>query len=92
MLHSDKYEGQVVVVESSDRQRRERYDYLILATGNIPTCFGNETFRRFAFELHSLEDSVRLRNHILQLFEEAVWVAYRQNLIPIRQLCWLHSI
>ena len=68
------YEGQAVVVESSDRQRRERYDYLILATGNIPTYFGNEAFRRFAFELNTLEDAVLLRNHILQLFEEAVWV------------------
>jgi NADH dehydrogenase len=51
----------------------ENYDYLIIATGSVPTYFGKEGFRKHAFELNNLDNAVALRNHILRLFERAAW-------------------
>lgn len=62
-----------VFLKSNSHQREEIYDYLILATGSIPSYFGNEAFREHAFELRTLEDAVRLRNHILKRLERAAW-------------------
>lgn len=62
-----------VFLKSNSHQREEPYDYLILATGSIPSYFGNEDFREHAFELRTLEDAVRLRNHILKRLERAAW-------------------
>ncbi|MGW8144455.1 MAG: NAD(P)/FAD-dependent oxidoreductase [Anaerolineales bacterium] len=66
-------QNKIVVIEMEDGQRRENYDYLIIATGSVPTYFGNEAFKKHAFELNTLEDAIVLRNHILRLFEQAAW-------------------
>lgn len=54
--------------------RQEKFDYLILATGSTPDYFGREDLRRHTFDLRTLADAVRLRNHILRCFEMAAWV------------------
>ena len=46
------------------------YDYLIVATGSVVNTFGVPGSEH-AFPLYSLVDAVRLRNHVLGLFEEA---------------------
>ncbi len=46
------------------------YDYLVLATGSETNFFGTPGAEENAFTLKSLEDAVRLRNHILQSFEQ----------------------
>lgn len=66
-------EGKVVTVHRRGMVRREPYDYLIVATGSVPTYFGNDAFQAHALELRTLADAVRLRNHILRLFERASW-------------------
>lgn len=79
-------EARTVAITAGDRHLVESYDYLIIAAGSVPNYFGNEQFRLNAFELRTLRDSVRLRNHILNLFEEAVWTteeAQRQALLTI---------
>lgn len=53
--------------------RHEPYDYLILATGSTPTYFGNDNFRQYSFELRTLSDALKLRNHVLRMFEKAAW-------------------
>ncbi|MEM7346648.1 MAG: NAD(P)/FAD-dependent oxidoreductase [Chloroflexota bacterium] len=53
--------------------RQESYDELIIATGSVPTYFGNDLFRAHAFEMRTLQDSLKLRNHILKKFEKATW-------------------
>ena len=47
------------------------FDYLILAAGSSTNYFGIPGAGEYAFPLYSLEDSIRLRNHILSLFESA---------------------
>lgn len=63
-----------ITVLAADTTKEIGYDYLIVATGSVPTYFGNDGFRQHAFELRTLQDAIRLRNHILSRFEEAVWL------------------
>ncbi len=63
----------LLTIEAGDRTVTEPYDYLIVAAGSVPNYFGNDGFREHAFELRTLHDSIRLRNHVLNLFEQAVW-------------------
>ena len=53
--------------------REESFDDLIIATGSKPSYFGNEHFQEHVFDLRTLSDAVRLRNHILRTFEMAAW-------------------
>jgi NADH dehydrogenase len=47
------------------------YDYLILATGSSTNFFG-ASGAEYAYPLKSLDEAIRLRNHILCCFERAV--------------------
>jgi NADH dehydrogenase len=47
------------------------FDYLIVAAGSTTNYFGIEGADEFAFPLYTLEDAVRLRNHLLSLYEAA---------------------
>lgn len=46
------------------------YDYLVIALGSVPNFFGLEGAEH-CYTLHSLEDAVVLRDHILDLLEHA---------------------
>ncbi|MBZ0305458.1 MAG: NAD(P)/FAD-dependent oxidoreductase [Anaerolineae bacterium] len=63
-----------VTLRSNSHTREEKYDYLIVATGSTPTYFGNDSFRKHALELRTLEDAVKLRNHIIKRLERAAWL------------------
>src|SRR4029453_6329782 len=58
------------VVCLADR-REGAYDHLILATGAVATWFGVPGAAENAIPLYTLEDAVRLRNHIIERFEVA---------------------
>lgn len=47
------------------------FDYLVLAAGSTTNTFGIPGAAELAFPLYGLEDAVRLRNHIVSLFEAA---------------------
>ncbi len=47
------------------------YDYLVLATGSSENYFGNEQLATFTFGLKTLEQALRLRNHVLGCLERA---------------------
>jgi NADH dehydrogenase len=47
------------------------YDYLILAAGSSTTDFSIPGVAEHAFPLKTLPDAVRLRNHVLSMFEQA---------------------
>jgi NADH:ubiquinone reductase (H+-translocating) len=47
------------------------FDHLILAAGSSTNYFGVPGAAEFAFPLYGLEDAVRVRNHLLSLFEAA---------------------
>lgn len=51
------------------------YDYLVLATGAGNNYFGNENIERYSFPMKSLSQSLRLRNAILERFEQALSVS-----------------
>jgi NADH dehydrogenase len=47
------------------------YDYLVLATGSIDNYFGNKELVTCTFGLKTLEQALRLRNHVLVCLEHA---------------------
>jgi NADH:quinone reductase (non-electrogenic) len=47
------------------------YDYLVLALGAEVTFFGTEGAAEHAFPMYTLPDAVRLKNHVLDRWEEA---------------------
>ena len=48
------------------------YDFLVLAVGGQTNYFGNPLLGQHAFGLKDLDDAVRIRNHVLYMFELAV--------------------
>jgi NADH:ubiquinone reductase (H+-translocating) len=47
------------------------YDYLILAAGSANNYFGNDALGRATFGMKDVDEAARLRNHVLQAFEQA---------------------
>jgi NADH dehydrogenase len=47
------------------------YDFLVIALGSTTNFFGVEGAAETTFTLKSLKDAVRLRNHLLEMFERA---------------------
>ena len=50
------------------------YDYLILASGAAANFFGLKGVEQFGLTLKDVPDAVRIRNHVLSCFEEAMFV------------------
>ena len=67
------HRAKVVDVRTNGTVRHEAYDYLIMAGGSVTNYFNNPQIAENSFELKTLDDAVRLRNHILRLFERAAW-------------------
>lgn len=69
--------GEVAGVDASAREvvleggRRERYDFLVLATGARHGYFGNPAWEKHAPGLKSLGDALEIRRRILLAFEQA---------------------
>ena len=55
------------------------YEYLILATGSVSRFFGIPGAEEHGFPLKTMEDGIRLRNHILHCFEQAAQTADPQQ-------------
>jgi NADH dehydrogenase len=51
------------------------YDHLVIATGAGNNFFGNENIARYAMPMKSIQESLRLRNTILERFEQALDVS-----------------
>jgi len=48
------------------------YDHLVLASGAITNFFGLDDVARHGFDLKDLPGALRLRNHVIRRFEEAI--------------------
>jgi NADH:ubiquinone reductase (H+-translocating) len=48
------------------------YDHLVIAVGGQTNYFGNDRLADSAFGLKDLDDAIRIRNHVLYQFEQAV--------------------
>ncbi len=76
--------GEVTAINAEEQQisvsvdgvvEQLEYDYLILAGGSHSNYFGNDDFASLTFDLKSLSDAVDLRDHVLSLFEKALWTS-----------------
>jgi len=47
------------------------YDHLVLALGSVSNYFGMPNIEKFAFNFKSLLDAIRIRNHVIEMFERA---------------------
>lgn len=90
---ADFAQRQLTVEVNEDGQPRELnvpYDYLLLAPGSVTNTFGVPGADEHAFSLKSLEEAVRLRNHILRSFESASRHHVDPEMSPderLRRLC-----
>jgi NADH dehydrogenase len=51
--------------------REVPYDHLIFALGSISNYLGMANIEKFAFNFKSLLDAIRIRNHVIEMFERA---------------------
>jgi len=47
------------------------YDHLVLALGSVSNYLGLTNVQKFAFDFKSLLDAIRIRNHLIDMFEQA---------------------
>jgi NADH dehydrogenase len=61
VLASDSPTGQLVVP----------FDHLVLALGSVSNYLGMANLEKLAFNFKSLLDAIRIRNHVIEMFERA---------------------
>jgi NADH:ubiquinone reductase (H+-translocating) len=47
------------------------YDHLVLALGSVSNYLGMSNIEKYAFGFKSLLDAIRIRNHVIEMFERA---------------------
>jgi NADH dehydrogenase len=55
----------------SDEGREIPYDHLVLALGSVSNYYGMANIEKFAFGFKTLLDAIRIRNHVIEMFERA---------------------
>jgi NADH dehydrogenase len=58
-------------VDGASAGRQVPYDHLVFALGSISNYLGMANLEKFAFNFKSLLDAIRLRNHVIEMFERA---------------------
>jgi NADH dehydrogenase len=61
----------IAPVDAAAMPRALSYDQLVLALGSVSNFFGREGIARIALDFKSLVDAIRIRNHVIALFERA---------------------
>ena len=66
----------VVHLDDSDDEgagplREVEYDHLVLALGAVSNYLGLTNVEKFAFDFKTIFDAVRIRNHVIEMFERA---------------------
>jgi NADH:ubiquinone reductase (H+-translocating) len=51
--------------------RELKYHHLVLALGSVSNYLGMANVEKFAFNFKSLLDAIRIRNHVIEMFETA---------------------
>jgi len=70
-LQAEVQQVDCVAQELTTDQDTLAYDYLVLATGSKSQFFGVIGAAKYAFGLKTLNQAIRLRNHLLTCFEQA---------------------
>ena len=56
---------------SGESQKILSYDYLVLAMGSKTNFFGNSDIEKNSLTIKSLDDAIKIRNHIISMLEDA---------------------
>ena len=63
---------QVTIQRMTDKsQKNLSYDYLVLAMGGKTNFFGNTNIEKNSLTIKSLDDAIKIRNHIISMLEDA---------------------
>ena len=58
-------------ISNLSEQKTLEYDYLVLAVGGKTNFFGNENIKNHSLTIKTLDDAIRIRNHVIRTLEEA---------------------
>ena len=58
-------------VSSGENGRRIPYDHLVLALGAVSDYLGMTSLEKYSFNFKTLLDAIRIRNHVIEMFERA---------------------
>jgi len=61
----------VLASDSAVGQLEVPYDHLVLALGSVSNYLGMANIEKLAFNFKSLLDAIRIRNHVIEMFERA---------------------
>ncbi|MFQ5496973.1 MAG: NAD(P)/FAD-dependent oxidoreductase [Nitrosopumilus sp.] len=63
---------QVTIQRMTDKSKRILcYDYLVLAMGGKTNFFGNFNIEKNSLTIKSLDDAIKIRNHVISMLEDA---------------------
>jgi NADH dehydrogenase len=78
VVHEVDPEKRLVTLDGSDSTtegaaalRSVPYDHLVFALGSVSNYFGMVSIEKRAFNFKSLLDAIRIRNHVIEMFERA---------------------
>jgi NADH:quinone reductase (non-electrogenic) len=57
--------------EGESARREIPYDHLVFAVGSVSNYLGMANVEKYAFNFKSLLDAIRIRNHVIEMFERA---------------------
>jgi len=59
------------VADGAPARQEIPYDHLVFALGSVSNYLGMTNIEKFAFNFKSLLDAIRIRNHVIEMFERA---------------------
>jgi NADH:ubiquinone reductase (H+-translocating) len=68
------FQKRVIVLDGagdSEPRRELPYDHVIFALGAVSNYLGLENVEKLAFDFKTLLDAIRIRNHVIEMFERA---------------------
>ena len=66
------FDKRVIVLDGAGEKGRElKYDHVIFALGAVSNYLGLKNVERLAFNFKTLLDAIRIRNHVIEMFERA---------------------
>jgi NADH dehydrogenase len=56
---------------TAEKTQHIAYDHLVLALGSVSNYLGMTNLEKFSFNFKTLLDAIRIRNHVIEMFERA---------------------
>jgi NADH:quinone reductase (non-electrogenic) len=64
-------EKKAIVLDGDGACRELPYDHVVFALGAVSNYLGLENVEKLAFDFKTLMDAIRIRNHVIEMFERA---------------------